>query len=1287
MSKKTFEEFTNRYELSKTLRFELKPIGKTQEMLEDNQVFKEDELIQKKYQETKKYFDRLHREFAKESLRNAKLSDLEKYNEALKNVKKITRETSSKDKKILETILENEEKRLRKEVVTLFNAKAKEWSEKYVGLKNKDLKILDEKDVFTAILKEKYGKEEKSFLRDDRIKEFILNEEGEKISIFDEWNNFTGYFTKFFETRKNFYKDDGTSTALATRIIDQNLRRFVENISTIEFIQKNYSDFSFSEVVQKYGFDVETVCDLNFYASHCILQEGINKYNKDFVGKIKYAINHYRQRPENKGKRVPYLKTLDKQILSEKDKFIEEIEVLNPEEGKTDLKTELEKLSETGKSKTKILQNLFAQFVNDQEKFNLTKIYFSKKGFEQISRRWTSETQKWEEKLAEIFKQNKKNLTKKKDEGYSFPDFISLDFFKQSLNLLSQEEKENFWKERYKIKTENTWDQFLEIFQLEFDELFKKTIQTNKGEKIVGYDVFADNLSRILKNERIEKNKELKIVVKEFADSLLSIYQFSKYFAVEKSKKWDDSIKTDDEFYNNLEYGFFDKYYKDSFEEIITPYNLLRNYLTKKPWESVQKWKLNFEKSNLLGGWPDSPEGNTQYGSFIFRKGNEYFLGVTDFSKLFDKDRFPFAYVENSDYEKMIYKQVDAKTLYGSVYRGLFGSKYSEDQDVINDKELLQRIKKVLETRVIFFPEFKTFINKIDKNQYEDAKSLAREISEGSFYNVSFVPVSEEYVTQGKYNVIKNKKGDTAKKLLYLFQIKNKDWNEGATGAKNLHTLYFENLFSDENEVKNFILKLNGQAEIFYRPKVSAEQLGYKKDKQGKKVINHKRYNEDKIFFHVPITLNRGGEKPFSAKFNKKLNEFLANNSDINIIGVDRGEKHLAYYSVINQNQEILESGTLNTVKGGNGKEVDYHQKLEEKAKDREQARKDWQDIQGIKDLKSGYISQVVRKLADLAIKHNAIIVFEDLNMRFKQIRGGIEKSVYQQLEKALIEKLNFLVDKGEKDPKQAGNLLHAYQLTAPFTTFKEMGKQTGILFYTTASYTSKIDPATGWRPNLYLKRGSAEVNKKTILKFSKIEFVNERFEIAYDLKKFIDGKKAKFPKKLQWTVCSSVERFRWNRKLNNNKGEYDHYKNLTDEFKRLFERVGIDISKNILEQIKELETKGNEKFFSDFIFLFSLVCQIRNTNEKAKTLDQQDFILSPVEPFFDSRKDNGKNLPKNGDDNGAFNIARKGVITLEKINEWVIENEKLIKKGEKEKYSPDLYISNQDWDDFVIRN
>lgn len=1302
--KSEFEKFTNLYELSKTLRFELKPILETSVMLENNNVFEKDELIKKKYQKTKVYFDQLHREFVSECLQHVELSDLEKYNEAFKNIKKITKETSAKDKKILEAVFRKEENRLRKEIVFLFNRTAKIWAtKKYSGLKNKNLKILDEKAVFEKILLERYGKNEKGLLKEDTLEkvEIIDKKTGEiKIieeSIFKGWTGFTGYFTKFFETRRNFYKDDGTSSAIATRIVDQNLRRFAENIEIIRFIQKKYPDFPFKKIVEKYEFEIEEVCNLAFYTSHCVLQNGIDSYNKNFVGEFKYAINLYRQ--ANKGVKIPYLKTLDKQILSEKEKFIDEIE------NNEDLKIVLKDYLQTGVEKTNVLKKLFHEFIYCQEKFDLERIYFNKKGFEQISRMWTNETFLWEEKLAEYFKKNGKKLTKKNNTGYSFPDFIPLDYLRNSLEEIFKSEDQSFWKDKYKEildRTKKPWEQFLKIFEFEWKNIFQREVQIEKEKRTIGFDISSKKLSIMLAQEDIEANN-YKVVIKEFADSLLSVYQFSKYFAVEKSKKWDDSIEIDSEFYHHLDYGFFDQYYQNSFEKIITPYNLLRNYLTKKPWKEVQKWKLNFENPTLANGWDKNKEADNF--AIILRKRNEYFLGLMKkgCNHLFiDKNKDDFTEgIGEGKYEKMVYKLLPGankmlpKVFFSNSKINFFNpskeileirnhsshTKGGEPQKGFEKKDFnLSDCHKMIEffkQSLLKHEDWKDFdFSFSETSSYKDMNDFYREVEQGG-YKISFQDISEKYIEE------KNKKGE-----LYLFQIKNKDWNKGSSGAKNLHTLYFENLFSNENMAKNFILKLNGQAEIFYRPKVSAKKLGYKEDNNKNKVVNHKRYNEDKIFFHLPITLNRNTGEAFY--FNRNLNEFLASNPKINIIGIDRGEKHLAYYSVINQKEEILESGSLNFVgQGLNGEPINYHEELEKKADKRKKARKDWQMVEGIKDLKKGYISQVVRKIADLAIQYNAIIVFEDLNMRFKQIRGGIEKSIYQQLEKALIEKLNFLVNKGEKNSEKAGHLFKAYQLTSPFTTFKEMGKQTGIIFYTQANYTSKIDPVTGWRPNLYLKYSNAKKSKEDILKFDKIEFVNNRFEFTYDLTKFTNDKKVKYPQKTIWTVCSNVERFYWNKKLNNNKGGYKHYENLTEEFKNLFEKSGIDVSKNILKQINNIEVKKNETFFSNFIFLFKLLCQIRNTDEKANDLDKQDFILSPVEPFFDSRKTKefGYNLPKNGDENGAYNIARKGIIILNKISEWKQANEKLETKEKKKNEYPELFISNQEWDSFVARN
>jgi hypothetical protein len=1282
MANNSFDEFTNLYSLSKTLRFELKPVGKTLDMLEDANVFEKDKLIKDKYIKTKPFFDQLHRDFLTASLKEIKLEKLEDYLEALKAFRKDSKNKFAQDN------LKNEEKRLREDICKAFS-----------GLtisKDKVSGFLFEESVF-SLLKEKYGDDRNAYIEDETT--------GKTISIFDAWKGFTGYFDKFQETRKNLYKADGTSTAIATRIIDQNLKRFCDNL--LIFNQTIFSKrIDFSEVERNYTIILADFLKLDFYTS-CLLQDGINKYNKIIGGEtlpngeklkgINEIINKYRQ--DNLGDKTPFLKTLDKQILSEKETFIEGIE--NDEE----LLKVLRDFYKNTEGKIKIIKKLFSDFLGNNEKYDLEKIYISKKAFETISRKWTNETHRFEELLYNSMKEDKLSGLKyeKKEDAYKFPDFIGIVYIKIALEHIKSDI--NFWKEKYYINKEDkndkgflfnrepAWEQFLKIFEFEFFTLFERTaLDKETGKEItIGYNIYKSPFENLINKENIELTPEVNVIIKNFADVILTeIYAMAGYFSVEKKRNWLTEYELDD-FYTDPEIGYL-QFYENAYEQIVQTYNHVRNYVTKKPWEDSKKWKLNFENSNLLTGWPDSPEGKTQYCSFIFRKKGRYFLGITDFSGLFDKKRFPDAYKVDEDfYEKMVYKQVDAKTLYGSVYKGLFGTKYSDDQMVLNDQELILRIKKILETRVKFFPEFQSFIKKIDNQEYNDAKALAREISDGSFYNISFLPVSVSYMQKGIYEISKNKNGDMVKKGLYLFEIHNKDWNlkdgEVKTGSKNLHTLYFENIFSTENIANNFPIKLNGQAEVFFRPKTKIEKLGKKKDQKGKEVIDHKRYSENKIFFHCPLTLNRGKSKSF--QFNIQINNFLANNPDINIIGVDRGEKHLAYYSVIDQQGNILldketgerVSGSLNEVKG-----INYAKKLEEKAKSREESRRGWQTVEGIKDLKRGYISQVVRKLVDLAIKYNAIIVLEDLNMRFKQVRGGIEKSIYQQLEKALIEKLNFLINKGEKDAEKTGHLLKAYQLAAPFTGFKDMGKQTGIIFYTQASYTSKVDPLTGWRPNIYLKYSNAKHAKEDILKFNNISFNKEkdRMEFVYDVKNFKN--QSEYPEKTEWTVASTVERFRWNKKLNNNKGGYDHYPasgegSLTNILKNLLQEFKIDFEKNILEQIQKLDSNGNEKLFKDLIFIINLICQLRNT-DKDKENDENDFIFSPVEPFFDSRHSQsfGIKLPKNGDENGSYNIARKGIIILsEKISKYYTKNGSC-----KNLKWNDLFISHTDWDTFV---
>lgn len=161
------------------------------------------------------------------------------------------------------------------------------------------------------------------------------------------------------------------------------------------------------------------------------------------------------------------------------------------------------------------------------------------------------------------------------------------------------------------------------------------------------------------------------------------------------------------------------------------------------------------------------------------------------------------------------------------------------------------------------------------------------------------------------------------------------------------------------------------------------------------------------MLLHVPITLNFVNQKNF--KINDLVREYAKKNK-MNVIGIDRGEKHLLYFSLIDSEGTIKKMESLNVLMG-----VSYVDKLIEKEKKRDTERKDWKTIENIKELKEGYISQVVHKLVQLAIEHNAIIVMEDLNSGFKRLRQKIERQIYQKFELALAKKLNFVVIKGKE--------------------------------------------------------------------------------------------------------------------------------------------------------------------------------------------------------------------------------------------------------------------------------
>ena len=124
----------------------------------------------------------------------------------------------------------------------------------------------------------------------------------------------------------------------------------------------------------------------------------------------------------------------------------------------------------------------------------------------------------------------------------------------------------------------------------------------------------------------------------------------------------------------------------------------------------------------------------------------------------------------------------------------------------------------------------------------------------------------------------------------------------------------------------------------------------------------------------------------------------------------------------------------------------------------------------------------------------------------------------------------------------------------------------------------------------------------------------------------------------------------------------------LTQEWIKLMEQYGINYKANIKAQIMQRDEKP---FFEALHKLLRLTLQMRNSNSQT----QEDFIISPVKnssgEFFDSRKGD-ESLPIDADANGAFNIARKGLMLMQQIDNT----------PEGEKFKPE--IKNETWLEFA---
>ncbi|MBR3060024.1 MAG: type V CRISPR-associated protein Cas12a/Cpf1 [Oscillospiraceae bacterium] len=1226
------EQFTGKYKVSKTLRFSLIPQGKTEEYIHVREYIEEDEQRAKDYARLKELIDEYHIRLIDEVLSVVRLPELEKYRALYEKTSRSDTEEKSKQEleQTYRTLLSGEKG-------GAFSA-------------NENYRRLFGKEMLTELLPPQLEREEDK-------------------AIVAGFSSFYTYLYGFNDNRKNVYSKEAIPTAIGNRCVQENLPRFLDNLSAFEKVKtglrREVID-QLRDLLREKEIDLDGLFRLEGF-NGVLTQRGIDRYNTALGGYtgaerksirgMNELINEHNQSCARED-RLPKLKPLYKMILSERKSYS-----WIPEEFKTDE----EVYAAVGKcfagdgdglGLLTVRDKLYRLFA-DLEQYDQAGIYLDQAGVRAYSSgacgAWSDIRDAWFARydLKLSGKKRPKDYEDKREKAWNKETCFSL---RETAELAEEvacaQEREisspaDFWKEKVVSAAAALQERYAEA-----EPLLKTAPEglRTKNETVIG-------------------------PLKALLDGVKTLEgQIRPFVGTEKGSRGDA------EFYGELLPLW------DILWEFDRLYDRVRNYVTQKPY-SQEKFKLNFRNPQFLKSWPENKEKD--YMAIILREAGVYYLGVMN-----EKARGAFADypkpIDESDcFEKMHYQQmadpskdvqnlmVDEtgktvcrkgrkektgehqgenlqleeyknKYLPDNINRIRKSKSYSVSNEKFNPSDLAEFIDYYKE-RVCEYLQGTTFVFR-ESRDYASFKDFTDDIDRQA-YQLSFEPISRKYieslVNEGK---------------LYLFQIYNKDFSAYSKGKPNLHTLYFRMLF-DERNLADTVFKLSGGAELFYRKASLKEKIThpsgqpipnkdtYRAAQKPESVfpydlIKDKRYTRPQYSLHISIELNtQAPSKPF--KLDEEVREALAADPETRIIGIDRGERNLLYICVIDGQGRILEQRSLNALGQKNGFPVDYQAKLVRWEKENEEARKNWSTIQGIKELKEGYLSQVIHELCLLIEKYDAVIALEDLNPGFKNSRKKVERQVYQKFENALIDKLSFLTDKGE-EPDAPGGLLHAYQLAAKPQHVGERRLQNGFVLYVDPGFTSKIDPVTGFVDLLYPRYTSVAAALELIGKLEGIRYVPEEdlFAIEVDYGKF-DGT-ASSPRK-KWTLWSYGKRVHSYRDQKSGQWSWEEI-DLTGEFRRFFDHYGIDISGDIRQQLLD---RPEKEVLEGFLHLFRLMLQMRNSIPNG----QEDDLVSPVRDesgrFFDTRtlpKNSG--LPENADANGAYNIARKALLMLREMRE-----------------------------------
>ena len=1223
-----FSEFVAISKVQKTLRNELRPTPLTMKHIKQKGIITEDEYKTQQSLELKRIADGYYRDYITHKLNDTNNLDFRNLFEAIEEKYK-KNDKDNRDK------LDLVEKSKRGEIAKLLSA-------------DDNFKSMFEAKLITQLLPVYV---EQNYIGEDKEKAL------ETIALF---KGFTTYFTDYFNIRKNMFKENGGASSICYRIVNVNASIFYDNLKTFMCIKEKAEteialiEEELTELLDSWR--LEHIFSEDYY-NELLAQKGIDYYNQ-ICGDVNKHMNLYCQ--QNKLKANVFKMTkLQKQIMGISEKAFEIPPMYqNDEEVYAAFNGFISRLEEV-----KLIDRL-GNVLQNSNIYDTAKIYINARCYTNVSSYvyggWgvieSAIERYWYNTIAGKGQSKAKKIEKAKKDN----KFMSV---KELDSIVSDYEPDYF--NASNMDDDNSGRAF-------------------SGHGVLGY---FNKMSKLLANmslhtitydsgDSLIENKETALNIKKDLDDIMSIYHWLQTFII------DEVVEKDNAFYAELE----DIYYE--LENVVTLYDRIRNYVTRKPY-STQKFKLNFASPTLASGWSRSKEFDNN--AIILLRNNKYYIAIFNVNNKPDKQIIKGSEEQrlSTDYKKMVYNLLPGpnKMLPWVFIKSNTGKRdYNPSSYILEGYEKNRHIKSSGNFDINYchdlidyykacinkHPEWKNYGFKFkETTQYNDIGQFYKDV-EKQGYSISWAYISEADI---------NRLDEEGK--IYLFEIYNKDLSSHSTGKDNLHTMYLKNIFSEDN-LKNICIELNGNAELFYRKSSMKRNITHKKDtvlvnktyineagvrvsltdedyikvynyynndyvidvEKDKKlveilerighrknpidIIKDKRYTEDKYFLHFPITINYGVD---DENINAKMIEYIAKHNNMNVIGIDRGERNLIYISVINNKGNIIEQKSFNLVNN-----YDYKNKLKNMEKTRDNARKNWQEIGKIKDVKNGYLSGVISKIARMVVDYNAIIVMEDLNRGFKRGRFKVERQVYQKFENMLISKLNYLVFK-EKKADENGGILKGYQLTYLPKSALQIGKQCGCIFYVPAAYTSKIDPATGFINIFDFKKYSGSAinakvkdKKEFLMSMNSIRYVNEGsaeyekighrqlFAFSFDYNNF-KTYNVSIPVN-EWTTYTYGERIK--KLYKDGRWSGSEVLNLTEDLIELMEQYGIEYKDghDIREDISHMDEMRNADFICNLFEKFKYTVQLRNSKSEAEG-DDYDRLVSPVlnshNGFFDS--------------------------------------------------------------------